>query len=385
MRQSTRRSAAPPTRIDRYVFRQLLVALVAVTGGLVALIWLTQSLRFVELVVNRGLTFWVFLELTSLLIPSFVAVILPITSFVVVQFVYQRLAGDRELTVMRAAGLSPLMLARPALALSALVMVACLVLNVYVVPQSLTEFREFQFEIRNRIVAFLLQEGVFTPVSDDLTVYVRKRDQDGTLHGLLIDDARQPHSHATILAERGRLLETGGAPRVLLINGSRQEIDRQTGRLDVLTFAENTIDLAQSGKGEEARLRDPTELSLGELLTPPPGLLNAADLGKAVVEAHHRLATPLTAVSFPLVALVAVLTGSFRRHGGVLLPLASVLSVVGLLALGLAIGNLASRDTRLVPLIWAQAIAPGVIAAWMLFGPTFRPFARMRLARAGAA
>ena len=42
------------SRIDRYVFRQLALALVAVTTGLVALIWLTQSLRFVELVVNRG-------------------------------------------------------------------------------------------------------------------------------------------------------------------------------------------------------------------------------------------------------------------------------------------------------------------------------------------
>jgi lipopolysaccharide export system permease protein len=35
------------SRIDRYVFRQLLGALLIVTLGLVALIWLTQSLRFV--------------------------------------------------------------------------------------------------------------------------------------------------------------------------------------------------------------------------------------------------------------------------------------------------------------------------------------------------
>src|SRR5277367_6295435 len=95
------------TRLDRYILRQLLVALIAVTTALVALIWLTQSLRFVELVVNRGLSLRVFLQLTGLLIPNFVAVILPITTFVVVHFVYQRLSGDRELTVMRAAGMSP--------------------------------------------------------------------------------------------------------------------------------------------------------------------------------------------------------------------------------------------------------------------------------------
>jgi lipopolysaccharide export system permease protein len=385
MRQPKRRPAAPPTRIDRYMFRQLLVALVASSGGLVALIWLTQSLRFVELVVNRGLTFRVFLQLTSLLIPSFVAIILPITTFVVVQFVYQRLAGDRELTVMRAAGLSPLMLARPALALAAVAMAACFVLNIYIVPATLTAFREFQFEIRNRIVAFLLQEGVFTPVSDDMTVYVRKRDTDGTLHGILVDDARQPNSHATILAERGRLIDSAGIPQVLLINGSRQELDRQTGRLDVLTFAENTIDLAQSGKGEEARLRDPTEMSMTELLNPAPGTLGEHDLGKAVVEAHRRLSSPFTAVSFALVGLVAVLTGSFRRHGGFLRPLFGVLAVVGLLALGLAVGNLASRDVRLVPLIWVQAIVPGLIAAWILFGPPLRLMPRARPRRTAAA
>ena len=114
------RSGKLITRLDRYIFRQLAFALIAVTGGLTALVWLIQSLRFVELVVNHGLSLVVFVELTGLLIPSFIAVILPITTFVVVQFVYQRLAGDREITVMRAAGLSPFALSRPALALAVL-------------------------------------------------------------------------------------------------------------------------------------------------------------------------------------------------------------------------------------------------------------------------
>ena len=50
------RSGKLVTRLDRYIFRQLLVALIAVTGGLTALVWLVQSLRFVELVVNHGLS-----------------------------------------------------------------------------------------------------------------------------------------------------------------------------------------------------------------------------------------------------------------------------------------------------------------------------------------
>src|ERR1700754_145222 len=137
------------TRLDRYMFRQLLIALIAVTGGLTALVWLIQSLRFVELVVNHGLSLVVFVQLTGLLIPSFVAVILPITTFVVVQFIYQRLAGDREITVMRAAGLSPLALSRPAITMAILAVLAGYALNLWIVPTSLASFREFQWEIRN--------------------------------------------------------------------------------------------------------------------------------------------------------------------------------------------------------------------------------------------
>src|ERR1700760_490273 len=121
-------------RLDVYIFRQVLFALVLATGGLTALIWLTQSLRFVDLVVNRGLSFFVFIHLTSLLIPSFIAVILPITTYVVIQFVYQRMATDRELTVMRAAGLSPWALARPALAVALLATITGYCLSLRGVP-----------------------------------------------------------------------------------------------------------------------------------------------------------------------------------------------------------------------------------------------------------
>ena len=373
------------SRIDRYVFRQLLLALVAVTTGLVALIWLTQSLRFVELVVNRGLSLRVFLELTSLQIPYFVSVILPITTYVVVQFIYQRLAGDRELTVLRAAGLSPLALARPALAVAAVAIVVGYVLNLWVVPAASGAFRQYQFEIRNRVAAFLLQEGVFTPVSEDLTVYVRARDQDGLLRGILIEDARQTNNPATILAERGRLVGSEGSPRVLLMNGSRQEIDRQTGRLNVLTFAENAIDLSRGAKGEEQRFRDMTEMSIGELLDPPPGMVQARDIPKLRVEAHRRLATPLSTLSFTMIGLVAVLMGTFRRHGGLIRPAVAVLAVVSLLALGLMLANAAAKELALIPLIWANALAPSVLCGWVLFGPQFRLLPPALQVRLGAA
>ena len=366
------------TRIDRYIFRQLAVALAAVSIGLAALVWLTQSLRFIELVLDRGLSLVVFIELTSLMLPNFFAVILPITTFVVVLFAYVRLASDRELVVMRAAGLSQWRLARPAVMLAVIATGVCMVLNLWLVPLSHTAFRQWQFEIRNQLVGVLLQEGVFSQVGNDLTVYARYRDPDGTLRGILVHDQRDEGAPVTILAEQGRITTSPTGPRVTLLNGVRQQVERAPAnaapgtpplRLNLLTFSENSIDLARATRGEEARTRDSRERSVAELLSPDPAEgLRDRELRRYYAEAHQRLSGPFTTLSFALVGLAVALTGEFRRHGGGARIAVGIGLVVALLALGLTGGNLAARDNAWVPLIWAQAILPGLVATWWMMG-----------------
>lgn len=361
-------------RIDTYLFRQLLLSLLAVTVGLAALVWLTQSLRFIELVLDRGLSLLVFLELTSLMLPNFFAVILPITSFVVTLFVYVRLAGDRELVVMRAAGLSQWRLARPAMLLSVLTAVLVLWLQLYLVPISHAAFRAWQFEIRNQMAGLLLQEGVFSQVGNDMTVYARERDRDGTLHGILVQDAREPGAPVTILAESGRITQTPQGPRVTLHNGQRQTVERSGNppapRLSVLSFAENSIDLARATRSDEVRSRDSRERSIEELLNPDPAEgLREREILRFRAEAHQRLSAPLTVISFALVAMAVGLTGQFRRHGGGVRLSVGIGIAVGLLAAGLLAGSLAARDNMWIPLLWLQAVLPGVAALlWLTDG-----------------
>jgi lipopolysaccharide export system permease protein len=345
---------------------------------LAALVWLTQSLRFIELVLDRGLSLVVFVELTSLMLPSFFSVILPITTFVVILFVYVRLASDRELVVMRAAGLSQWTLARPAVLLAVLATGVCMLLNLWLVPLSHTAFRQWQFEIRNQLVGVLLQEGVFSQVGDDLTVYARYRDPDGTLRGILVHDQRDPGAPVTILAEQGRITTAATGPRVTLLNGVRQQIERAAPnappgtppmRLNLLSFSENSVDLARATRGEEVRSRDSRERSVAELLSPDPAEgLRERELRRYFAEAHQRLSGPLTTLSFALVGLAVALTGEFRRHGGGARIAVGIGLVVALLALGLTGGNLAARDNTWVPLIWVQAVLPGLVALWWMLG-----------------
>ena len=51
------------SQINRYLLRNLILATAVVTGALSAAIWLTQSLRLVELVVEGGAGFGAFAQL----------------------------------------------------------------------------------------------------------------------------------------------------------------------------------------------------------------------------------------------------------------------------------------------------------------------------------
>jgi lipopolysaccharide export system permease protein len=360
-------------RVDRYILGQLAIGLIAVTLGLALLVWLTQSLRFIELVLDRGLGLLVFLELTSLLLPSFFAVILPITTFMVILSIYVRLSSDRELTVMRAAGLSQWQLARPALLIAGIATALGFLLQAWLVPLAHGAFRVWQFEIRNQMAAILLQEGVFSSVGENLTVYVRERTRDGTLHGILVHDSRERGAPATVIAEEGRLVLTPTGPRVVLLNGVRQQLEAgregEAPRLSTLSFAENSIDLASGGRPEERRNRDARERSIGELLSPDPDeRLAPRELRRFRAEGHQRLAAPLTTLSLALIALAVALGGEFRRQGGLSRILLGTGLVVAVLAAGLAAGNLAVRDNHFIPLIWLQAVGPGLAAAAVLLG-----------------
>jgi len=358
-----------PTWLDRYIFRQLTTGLALVTGGLVALVWMTQSLRFVPLIIQHGLSPMVFIHLTGLLLPSFFAVVLPITCFIVTLFVYSRLATDRELTVMRATGRSDLAIARPALAVALLTLLVCMALNIWLVPSSLATFSKFEMQIRNKVAAFLLEPGVFNPVSAHIIVYVQRRSPGGVLHGIIIDDERQKGQPATILARSGRLVKGPDGPMVELRDGERQQVDPRTHRLNVLSFTSDLIDIAQASKTARNLPPKTSEASMAQLLHPDAQLIDSATRHKWRAEITRRLAAPFAVLSYALIALLAVLRAKFRRHGGFVAPAAAVVAVVVLVALGVTVQNLAARDNALIPLIWLVALGPSIIiAAWSISG-----------------
>jgi lipopolysaccharide export system permease protein len=356
--------------VSRYVLRQLVIVTLLVTVTLTCAIWLTQSLRFVELIVNRGLTVGTFFYLTLLLLPSFLWLMLPIALFTAVLFTYLRLTTDSELIVMRSVGMGPLQLARPALIAALAASAIAYALALYFLPLAYRDFKDLDFTVRNDFAGLLLREGAFSTIAPNVTVYVRSREASGDLVGILVHDGRKPETPVTLVAERGRLAVSDDGPRVVLVNGNRQELERATGRLRFLYFDRYSVDLGRVAERTTDRWREPRERFLHELFGPPRNANDRQFLSRLRAEGHNRIVSALLPITMTLCALAALLTGDYNRRGQGRRVVVAIVAAVLVQTSSISMQTVITKWPGSTPLIYVNALLPLVVAAWWLvYGP----------------
>ena len=357
-----------------YLFRQLLTAMAIVTMVMTGIIWLFVSVRAVESIVNRGLSLSLFFTLTSLQLPNFLVLIIPIALFISGIFVYNRLNADREILVLRAAGVSPMALAQPIIVLGGACVVVCYLFSLYLTPLSYQMFRDLQWDVRYSFTNILLREGVFNTISNTTTVYIRERTGRDELRGLLIHDTRDAEKESTIIAERGAVADTPTGPRVLMFDGNRQELNTKTNKLSILYFDRYSFDLGGASQKPEDRFREPRERSTGELFfLDKSDVSNPNDFGRFVVEIHQRLTGPLSALGFGLVAFVFIIYGEYSRRGQAsrIINAAAVFVIIEICQLGLI--NAIARNLFMLPLLYIMAALPiAVPIAILIYNPQIK-------------
>ncbi|MBK1664496.1 LPS export ABC transporter permease LptF [Rhodospirillum rubrum] len=374
--------------LHRYILRNLLVGLAVGSVALVVLIWLINSLKFLDWFVNKGLSVATFLRLTLLLMPGFLTVFIPIALFAVVLFTYNRLAADRELIVMRAAGMGPWQLARPALVLCAVLTGVGYWLTLSVVPTMEGAFEAIKFEVRGEVSSLVIKEGQFNQMKDGLIVYAGERAKDGRLIDLMIHDTTGKTSDLTVMAESGALVREGEGARLLLINGNRQERNRQTGKVNFLYFDSYAVDLGGKAASTEMRFREERERPLSELISLKAGdridpdypfTYEERHIRRMRMEAHLRLLRPLAHIGFLLIGLAAVLTGEFDRRGGNKRVILAVALVVLFQAGSLGAATVAKKSLDGLLLLDLMTLLP-ILVGWIwLVWPSER-WGRRRLA-----
>lgn len=361
--------------LTRYIFWQSAVPFMLATAVLTGIIWLTQALKMLDLLITQGQTLGTFFELSLMALPSAVNTVLPIALFCALLYTLNKLISDSELVVIFSAGISRLAVTVPVMILVALTMVLVVILNVYLMPAGMRELRTRLFEIRGDIATSLIREGAFTNPVSGLTVYVRSRSPNGGIRGILVHDERIPGKPVTYMAETGELVRSPQGARLVMYNGNIERVSETKSPaqnpVSTLFFDKYTYDLSQYSNNHTVAEYEARERFLPELFNPPSNDIYGQQFKMRLrAEGHDRLVAALYPLMFAMIALAALLPAPFNRRGYTLRIASSAAIAVVARVIGFGLINLAATRPVFIPLIYLLPIGVCTLSGAVIAGLT---------------
>lgn len=345
-------------RYNLYMIKLISWPTLLVTLCLTSIIWLTQALRYIDFIVNRGLSIGDFMYLAMLLLPSLLMVVVPVSFFIGVLFAYQKLVSDSELVVLKASGLSSMQLARPAILTGVTVTALVAIIAFYIMPIAKHQFKETQNFLRDNYSSVLLQEEVFNSPIPGLTVFVRERDEAGNMKGILVHDNRIKGMNTTMMADEGKLVQTAKGPRFQLTKGLRQERNAK-GQMSWLHFDSYGLDLSFYTNRAGNRKKGENEYLIHELFDPEN---HTSDKKKnaLLAQAHQRLTWPLVSLALGLLAATSLLKSDFNRRSSWKLTAKTSFGAVIFVIAMFGVANAMVKKPELTPTIYMLSV--GMVA-----------------------
>jgi lipopolysaccharide export system permease protein len=304
--------------VDRYIAREIFVPFATATLFVSQLLLATQLLSEAEVLLGSGVSAADITTVAAALMPNLLGVILPIAALLGTVLGLGRLAEDREVVALGAAGVSPAQLLRVPLAGGLVVAALALALARWVEPAAGALVRERVAAMVARKLTNDVRPGVFYDRLPGYTLYA-ERARSGRWENVLISDLSSPGAPVLALSGRGALEQAGegGDMRLVLESGQLHsgsgaadsdeyvtaEFARATVPMRVAETLERSTGLSRSARGvtfADAPARSREERRRGDVE------------GARRTEAyyHRRIAMALAAIPF---AILAVPLGASRR------------------------------------------------------------------------
>ena len=278
----------------------------------------------------------------------YLPLILPLALLLGFMLALGRLYRDSEMHVLAAAGIGPRRLLKPVL-LVALPVVAVIALSsLWLGPWADRVARAMVAEANKNLLVAGLEPGRFTPMSGGGVAYAGEMSGDGTKLGRVFVYRERGDRMDVATARTGELYRDQGARLLALLDGFRVEGPATGADLDyrLMRYARNEMQLPAAD--DEAVADSPA-------MKPTLALLGMKG-APAAAELHWRIAPPLLALAFALLAVpLARSSPRQARYGSMLLAFLAYLVGIFLMILG----------TRWL----AEGRLPAVAGLWWLVLP----------------
>jgi lipopolysaccharide export system permease protein len=291
--------------LDRYVFREVTVTWVAVTGVLLAILVSNQLARILGLAASKGLPQKVVMALIGLTSIQNLTVLLPIGILLAVMMALGRLYHDSEMAAVRACGSGPERLYVPVMLLAVLVAAGLAWLAFDISPTAFGRADELRTEAIRDAQFGQLEPGKFRTFAGGTAVfYAERADAAGVLYNVFL---QRRDGDKVEIATAGRAvhrIEDGGRLQVVVLyDGERYEGVPGEPTFRVIRFAEHGIPVRVPDR--DAGKARPEAASMAQLMA-------SADL-KDVSELQWRISLPVMVL---VLALLAVPLSALKPREG---------------------------------------------------------------------
>jgi lipopolysaccharide export system permease protein len=364
---------AAPRILWRFVFRDVAVYALIALAALTLLLVVQNVLRFIDELVSAGVSLEALVQLSAIILPSYVAYAIPSALLFGVLLSFGRMSTDGEIIAMRASGVSVTRLLPPVLALGVLATCATGYVVFEVEPESHRNMKLLLRQLQQSVR--LIEPGEFRRLGSS-TIYVHELGGEACpLQGVLISDARDARRTLYIAARCGTVHEVEAETAQLALglhDGSVHFSDPGAERYRRIRFdeLETRLDLERyfrpRRKARDYRFAELLDLRARLASGEQVKISGGVDPQTQVqLQIHRKLAFPIASIALALLAVpMGIRPVRAGRSWGTLTAI-GVLAAYWI-AFGVAEIAVSAELVPVVPAMWAPNLAVIALAIFLI-------------------
>ncbi len=339
--------------VHRQIFKEHFSLFLLIGSCLLGLILVGRMLQLREMLLSQNLDFFDVLRLFFYLSPVFLLLLTPIACMLSIFLTFLRMSADRELTALKASGVSLYQLLFAPLVFASLCTLFSLYIGLFGLSWGMEHFKHSLLEFARTKTKLSLQSGVFNQEFPGLTIYAQKVNlETGDIRFVFVQDKTNKGFTTTVIAPEGSVTTDSEKEQIKVVFKNGRIFRRVGETLDVLHFGSYAVRLPLGNmlRSMGFERTSPKELSFARLLDydSDPELMKEFDQTrqlKVKVEIQKRLALPLACLILGLFSVpVACVFHAFKQQHGIVLALGVFLVYYSLLSVAESLG-----ESQIVP------------------------------------
>ena len=295
--------------IDRYIFRLVLMPMLAVFIIAAMLLMLDKMLKLFDFVAAMGGPVTVVFRMLANMMPEYASLAIPLGLLLGTLLAFRKLATSSELDVLRAVGMSYTRLLRVPYLMALGLAVLNFVIVGYLQPLSRYYYEQLNYQVVSGALGASIKVGEFTTLADKMALRIEQsRDEGRQLIGIFARVSDEKGQILSISARSGQFLALQDSPDTIILRLTDGQIvqDERGQSPRVLSFSRHDlpIDLPaveafrrRGGKEREYLLPELLRIGWSDRSTQAMRDSSQASLNYRLVEVVMMLMMPLLAVA----------------------------------------------------------------------------------------